>query len=352
MKRFLLLLFILLAAPVTFAEDISDEDYEQYRLAIEYSDNGNANLAIDIYNKLIKKYPDYTDFHYELGYCYMVKQDFKKAYSILSKAEKQEGASGNLYALEGNCLDNMGKPEIAIAKYEEGLARFPDCGHLYLELGIMHQKKEEYDEAVSLYRRGIEAEPDYTSNYFRCASLLCYSSEPVWGIVYAEIHQLLQRKSRRSDVMSKAMYDAYNNHITVEKDTLIHYSLTQENMIQSDKGKNEVPFEAVFEILNVQQEDFARIKEKGHLDLTSLVEKRRQFFNSCFTEGNYWKFYYPVFRFQQKVLDAGYWEAYNMWLLRKGNEEEFDAWYKANALKYNDFIAWFNNQPFDPKTQE
>ena len=45
-----------------------------------------------------------------------------------------------------------------------------------------------------------------------------------------------------------------------------------------------------------------------------------------------------VFAVQRKVLDAGHWEAYNMFMLREGRPEEFKAWLQDHE---SDLIAYF-----------
>lgn len=350
MKRFLLLSIVIFTTNfISYAQELSKEDENQYRLAMEYSDNGNANKAIDIYKQLLNKYPGNGNIQYELAYCHYVKQDFKNAAKILENAEKGNG-SAIMYALHGNCLDMMGKQDKAIAKYQEGILKYPDFGQLYLELGTVYRSRNDLNLAVEAYTKGIEADPYYSSNYYRISQLLCDSNEPVWGIIYGEIHELLSPNSRRSEELSKAIYDAYNANMRFENDSTFHVSLTQKNQIfMADDGELDIPFEILYESLVASRlEDLDTVKEKGHLDMLSLVEDRYAFLTECFADGANQKYLFPIFKYQQKVLEAGHWEAYNMWLLRKGNDDEFSDWINANEDKFNAFAEWYSKNNFDP----
>ncbi len=45
----------------------------------------------------------------------------------------------------------------------------------------------------------------------------------------------------------------------------------------------------------------------------------------------------------KEILDAGHYEAYNHWLLLKGDEDAFSKWQSANEDKWDKFVEWYNN---------
>lgn len=349
MKRlFVVLMSFCSAAVLLFAQKYSEEDNALIQSAIEFSDNGNADKAIDIYNQMLKKYPQDSGLLYEMAYCHYVKQDFKKAIRLCKKAESMESPGGFVYALHGNSLDNMGKRNQAIKIYKEGISRYPDFGQLYLELGTVYAVENKLNEAVASYSDGIKAEPSYPSNYYRISQILCQSNEPVWGIVYGEIHQLLSPTSRRSEELSELMYVAYNSHIGVDNNGKLRVTLTSKRGITFDGESLHVPFEILFQEYSTREEDLDIIKEKGHLDMLSLAENRKVFLTRMFQDGQNQEYLYPIFKYQQKVLEAGHWEAYNMFLLRAGSSDEFEAWFKEHKDQFTAFARWFAENPFNP----
>ena len=342
------MIVILSATFVSRAQEFSGEDEEQFRLAMDYTDNGNANGAIEIYDQLLKKYPGSAKVQYELAYCHYVNQDFKRAAKILEKAEKGDDIAA-MYALHGNCFDMMGKKGKAIAKYKEGIAKYPDSGLLYVELGIVYGKSNDLGSAVVSYVKGIGVDPYYLPNYYRASQLL-FATEPVWGLIFGEIHELLQPNSKRSEELSMLMYHAYADNMKFKSDSTYHFYLTLTPRVSmTADGELDIPFELLYETLvSSRSEGLDTVREKGRLDMLSLVEDRKVFLTRCFADEANQKYLFPVFKYQQMVLEAGHWEAYNMWLFRKGDEEEFSSWLGANGAKFKAFVDWFNANHFDP----
>jgi hypothetical protein len=50
-----------------------------------------------------------------------------------------------------------------------------------------------------------------------------------------------------------------------------------------------------------------------------------------------------LFDYQKKVKEAGHMEAYNYWILMKGDEEGFIKWHDADKSKWDDFVDWFTD---------
>ena len=48
-----------------------------------------------------------------------------------------------------------------------------------------------------------------------------------------------------------------------------------------------------------------------------------------------------LFDYQKSVQEAGHLEAYNYWVLMKGDEQESDKWIESNQVKWDEFIKWF-----------
>lgn len=353
MKRILIVVLAVFASAfLSFSQEYTKEENELIDQAIEYSDNGNANKAIAIYDQLLKKYPNDGGLLFEKAYCYYVKQDFKTAIKWLEKSEGKPGSGGFAYALHGNCLDNMGKTKQAIEKYKEGISKYPDEGQLYLELGTVYVAQNMLDEAVESYETGIKVDPEYKSNYYRISQLLCMTNEPVWGIIYGEIHELLDPNSKRSAELSKAIYDAYNSNMKFSNDTTFTVTLTSKQAVAQEDGTVLLPFEVLFEYYSYRPEDAFIVKEKGHLDMLSLVEIRKAMLTRMFENGQNQQFLFPIFKYQQKILEAGHWEAYNMWLLRKGNDEEYEEWRENNEEKFSAFADWYKENNFEPASTE
>ena len=333
MKHTLLTLVMLLSALVLTAQtgtlqDLSAKDRTRLEKAVELMDNGMPETAIDIIETLIKVYPDNYDIMYELGYAYNVTGDYDKLLKLCNQLKKHPMANFQVYQMEGNTLDYMGKRKEAIKAYNEGLKRFPDAGMLYVEQAIISEHEQDYDQAVMLYEKAIEVEPDLASPYYHLAKLYAMSTEPVWALLYGEVARLLEPSNNRSNEMSKLMYDIYQDHIQFDNEQgTINSTLTETHTINvnQDTSVVEIPLPLGYEMAMLRS-----LAGATSLDLKNLVEVKRRFTEE-FHE--MYKDYYdvPILDFDYKVFKNGYWEPYCMWLLQKGDEKAYEQWLENDS---------------------
>ncbi|MDY6278455.1 MAG: tetratricopeptide repeat protein [Bacteroidales bacterium] len=307
MKKILsVLCCMLLASAMAFSQKVTftEEENALIEKAFEQSDNGEEQKAIETYAELLKKYPESGFLMYETAYCYYKMEKWKIAHDILEEAEKSEDVTADMFAMDGNSLDNMGLSEFAVEKYKEGLRLFPDSGNLHVELGNVYTMKKDYQEALKWYLEGIEREPNYTSNYYRASVLLFSSSNPVLGVEYAEVHNLLSPSSARSEELSKYIAIVYRKHFAMGDNASVSdiAEKIKENLSAED--------------YNQQQYHVAGIRS-----------------------------------FHIRVIEAGHWEAYNQWLMRGADPEAFSDWVEQNEEAFDSFAGWYNDNLFNLGTE-
>lgn len=349
MKKILLLLVLSVISVSSLAQVFSEEENERIDLALTYSDNGREDEAIAIYDELIKKHPDVSGLKFEKAYCYYQKQDYKNAYKTLKPTLSAPDANPQYFAVAGNAQDMMGKPKDALKTYQAGLEKFPDSGYLHLETGNVLIGLGYTAQGVGYYEHGIEVDPGFASNYYRAAQYL-FSDYPIKSIIYAETHNLIyDPNGPRWPEVSKLLYDAYNENIHFEADT-VRTTFSRDRTITIDKKDVESgasPTSLLEQMSRIARElsfsdamnesvDAEALKAAGgQLTLAELTAIRRRFLEHFEAKE---QDRYPVFAVQRKVLDAGHWEAYNMFMLREGRPEEFKAWLQDHE---SDLIAYF-----------
>lgn len=352
MKKILLLLVLSVISISSLAQVFSEEENERIDLALSYSDNGREDEAIAIYDELIKKHPDVSGLKFEKAYCYYQKQDYKNAYKTLKPTLSAPDANPQYFAVAGNAQDMMGKPKDALKTYQAGLEKFPDSGYLHLETGNVLIGLGYTAQGVGYYVHGIEVDPGFASNYYRAAQYL-FSDYPIKSIIYAETHNLIyDPNGPRWPEVSKLLYDAYNENIHFEADT-VRTTFSRDRTITIDKKDVESgasPTSLLEQMSRIARElsfsdamnesvDAEALKAAGgQLTLAELTAIRRRFLEHFEAKE---QDRYPVFAVQRKVLDAGHWEAYNMFMLREGRPEEFKAWlqdHESDLLAYFEFM--------------
>lgn len=336
-----LLLFIT-AGQIVYGQSNKEKALEKGQEAIKLMDNGKVDESIKLLEEAQKLDPDRFDYPYELAYAHYIKEDYKGAIKILEKNIDHKDVTERLFQLLGNSYDVIGQTEKAFASYDEGLKKFPNSGILYLEKGNVHWNKKEYGKALPYYEKGIEVDPQFPSNYYRAARIYCGSTEEVWGMLYGEIFMNLERNSKRTAEISKLLYDTYKSEIKFTSDTSMTVSFCQQMTMNvnsiSDPKNIKLPFCMIFEPTLLMSIAF----EKS-VDINSLDKIRTAFIDNYFNNERDKTYPNVLFSYQKQVKEAGYIEAYNHWILMKGDEDGFDKWQSANKDKWDSFVKWFGD---------
>jgi tetratricopeptide (TPR) repeat protein len=302
--------------------------------AVKLIEKKQYEAAIKLLQEARKADPTNYKYLYQMGLAYHFKKDVKNAILVFSQVIKMPTATPECYVTYGNILDDNGQQENALKIYNDGLSRFPKSGKLYLEKANIFTAQKKYNQAISYYEKGIEAEPMFAPNYYHAAKLYCYSNEEVWGMIYGEIYMNLERNSKRTAETSKLLYDTYKSEIKFISDSTISVSFSKSG---NSTNKNIEPFGvAVYEPTLI-----ASMTGIKNVNINTLDKVRNRFLDLY-----YWKNFnetYPnvLFEFQKAIKDAGYFDAYNHWLLYKGDETGFTEWQLKNKDTWEKFTTWY-----------
>lgn len=338
LKIVYILIFSLLSSSVIFSQNLSPEETKIVTEAIELMEKGNISESILLLEKAQKTYPEQFIFPYEKAFAYYLKKDYSTTIDILEKLKKHKDANDLLYQMLGNAYDMNKNTEKAVITYNEGLKLFPNSGKLYLELGIIHMNKEEYGTALENFEKGIQVEPNFPSNYYWAARLFLTSEDEVWGMLYGELFMNLERNTQRTIEMSFMLYSVYKDEIKIINDTAYTISFSKNHYITPEnKGKNLSPFGST-----IYETDLGvSILNQKTIDIHSLNIIRTKFIQTYYQMNHHKNYPNVLFDYQKSIYDAGHLEAYNYWILMKGDEDGFQQWQSENKEKWEKFVDWF-----------
>lgn len=335
--------------------ELSESDAKVLGHAVWFMVQGMPEEALTDLDSLLAIYPHNYIVQYErLCALYCLKR-YDEVVKHSKYIFKNKDVTSLAYQLCGNAYSIMGKPKDARKTYEKGLKKFPGSGELYLELGNLDLHKEEYNAALLQYNKGIQAAPNFASNYYRAAQLYFNSRHgKVWGLIYAETEILLApQKANRHREMAQSIRDCYLSSITVSTDSdslSAKVSLVPQRGISVSEGMETVylDFPGIYEgctFLGVTK--LLADRQKFTASIAQLTELRRSIVESYFSITNnlYGNSMY-LFPFQKKIIDAGHWEAYNQYLFSATMPEEFNLWRAEHEEQMQAFIEWFNQMPF------
>jgi tetratricopeptide (TPR) repeat protein len=333
----------LLSISSAFAQSKQEKAYEKGKAAIQLMDAGKFDESIQLLEEAQKLDPNEINYPYEIAYAYYAQKEYKKASKQLESLTGHKNVKALIFQLLGNCYDNLGKSDKAIKTYEAGLKLFPNSGELYLELCVVQMMKKEYNKALTYCEKGIEVAPKHASNYYWAAKLYLSSAEEVWGMIYGELFMNLERNTKRTAEISELLYKTYKSEIKWTSDTSMGVSFSKNATIYvgandlKNLEKMKLPFGVgIYEPMLM----LSAMTEKK-INLESLNKIRTKFVELYYKNEHDKKYPNILFDFQNKILKEGHFEAYNYWLLMKGDEDTFIAWQKEHTEAWDAFEKWF-----------
>jgi tetratricopeptide (TPR) repeat protein len=324
-----------------FAQTDKEAALQKGKQAVALEDEGKFDEALALLTDAQKLDPSNLTYPYEMTYCYYSRKEYQKTIDALEKIKDKPEAFDRIFQLLGNSYDMLGQTDKAMGTYESGLKRFPKAGCLYLERGVIPLAAKDYNQAITYFEKGIEAEPSFPSNYYWAAKLYLGSEEKLWGIIYGELFMNLERNSKRTEEISKLLYDGYKSGIKYTEigKTAISFSKTSTIPASSVTagGQLKLPFSMIYE----PTMGIAAATEKT-IDLNSLDKIRQNFLKSYFQREFDKKYPNALFAYQDLVNKSGNMEAYNHWILMQGDLDAFNAWENSNKTKWDNFLKWFS----------
>jgi tetratricopeptide (TPR) repeat protein len=340
--NYLALFLFLLLGQIVYGQDNKEQALAKAREAVKLEDEeGKYDEAIKLFAEAQALDPENIVYPYEMAYAYSGKKEYKKAADILEKLLSHKDVHGRVYQALGNAYDYLGKSAKAIETYEKGVKKFPNTGELYLELGNMKVAKEDYSAALTYYEKGIENDPRFPSNYYWASKIYCNSTEEVWGMLYGEIFMNLERNSKRTVEISKQLFDVYKSEIKFTSDTSMNVSFSKTATMNIDDLKDPKNFKLPFGMGCYEMILMMSVVGEKQIDINSLDRIRGRFIDDYFKGDKAKKYPNILFDYQQKIKRAGHFEAYNHWLVMKGDEVGFGKWQSANKAKWDAFINWY-----------
>lgn len=335
-----------MAITVAFAQEdkpntSSRSQREVIAKAAHLMDSGEFDKARLLLFDILKTDPDNATCAYEIAYSYSMERDYRAALRYAEPLLTNTHRTDQHFEMVGNCYDYLGEPQKAIEVYRKGFETFPTSGRLCLELGVMFAKQEKYDTAMAYFEKGIVVEPMFPSNYYWASRFYLNSTEGVWGMIYGEIFMNLERNTRRTVEMSELLYKSYKERIKITSDKSATVSFSRAMVLPPSNDRDTSKFRLPYGIGVYEPVLSMSLGSLQPITLNRLDTIRTTFLESYKLMGFDSTYPNVLFNFQDQVRAAGHLEAYNHWLLMKGDEEAFGTWLESNKQKLEDFYAWF-----------
>ena len=288
---------------------------------------GDYTNAIVVYNRALKQDPRNLELLKGLAFAYYLQRDFEDALKIAKPLPEREDADVQSFQILGIIYKGIEERKECEKMYRQGLKKFPKSGVLYNEYGEVLGTSNGA-EAIRLWEKGIEVDPNYSSNYYNACKYYYSKNERIWCVLYGEIFENIESYSTRSAEMKDILFEAYKK------------LFADASLLNNPNKKNS--FESAFITELVNQSSAIN---QG-ITVNSLTFIRSKFILSWFDRPVI-AFPFRLFDYQRQLIKEGMFDAYNQWLFGESeNPERFQNWVKSHGDEYKRFIDFQRGRIF------
>jgi tetratricopeptide (TPR) repeat protein len=336
MKKNLVIAF-LFATSFCFAQEVQDAA-ALHATAKTFMQQGDYENAILVLTKALQVQPNDLQITKDLVFTYYLKRDFAKAMQTGKPLIEREDADVQSFQMLGLAYRAIAEDDEAEKLYKRGLKKFPNEGVLYSEYGELTSDNK-IEIAQKLWEKGVDVDPNYSSNYFFLAKQYALNGNTLWSILYAEIFLNMESFTARSTEMKNLLLAQYKKFFI---SGYVSPKITDKKNIDKKADKRFVQFTtAAAETLNKQQSQTSL----GITPETLTVIRTRFILDWYNTYSS--AFPFRLFEHQRQLLQEGMFEAYNYWLFGPAaNIKTYQTWQQYHQEELNNFLTFIRSKVF------
>jgi tetratricopeptide (TPR) repeat protein len=295
--------------------------------ARNFTRQGDYTNAIVVLSAALQKDPQNLELNKDLAFNYYLERDYSKGLNIARPLTERPDADVQCYQMTALFYKAIDESKECEKLYKAGLKRFPRSGVLYSEYGEMLWARQDYS-AIKLWEKGIEIDPNYSSNYYNASKYYFLTYDKVWSLLYGEIFINLESYSRRTAEIKDLLLEGYKK------------LFTEADMIKHQNTKS--PFVVAW--LNIMSK--LSFTVTGGITAESLTILRTKFILNWF-ETYPANFPFRLFDYERQLLKDGMYTAYNEWIFGAAeNLPAFQTWSNAHSDDYNRFTNFQKGRIF------
>lgn len=339
-KRFrwlFLVAAIVMGIPCWAQQTLSPEVQQMQQSAASYLQQRDYANSIMLLNQAIRLAPDNVSLRRDLAYTYFLSGKAEKAEEVIQPVVSSAFADEQTFQVAAAIENVLGKYRKAKRILETGIAKFPQSGLLYNNLGNLYSTSRSDKTALQAWQKGINVDPEFSRNYYAAALMYHSSKDNVWALVYGEIYLTKAQDTALENQVKKMMIDAYRAILTGgTNENLPAFGGNTKVVVTSNTS-----FENAFK--SVLSDNAAAVA--GGFDAESLTMLRTRFLMEWETKFA-GRFPLSLFTWQDRLIRAGYFDAYNQWLFGAVTDKRsFQLWTVKFSENFSDFETWMKLNP-------
>jgi len=283
-----------------------------------FARQGDYTNAVIVLTRALQQDPKNLELSKDLAFDYYLQHEYPKGLEVARNLTERPDADVQCYQLTGLFYKATEETAACERLYKAGIKRFPQSGVLYNEYGEILLAKQD-NACIKQWEKGIEVDPNYSSNYYHAAKYYFQTPDKIWNLLYGETFVNLESYSKRTAEIKELLLNGYKKLFT-----------------EADLTKNQntkIAFVSAW--LGVMSKLTPSIAQG--VTTESLTVLRTQFILSWYEK-------YPatmpcrLFEYQRQLLKSGLYEAYNQWIFgAEENLQTFQNWTNTHAEEYTQF---------------
>lgn len=321
--KYLLFVLLLISNGVTQAQP---QDVAQLiTTARSFQRQADYDNAVLVLTKALQQSPDNNDIIKELSFTYYLQGSYDKAVAEIKKIVDKEDADEQTYQIAGTLYKSMQNFKESERLYKKGIKKFPASGALYSEYGqVLYEKDHASDLCIKTWEQGIQADPNYSGNYYYACRYYGTVGNYLWCLLYGELFTNLESYSTRTVEIKNILFDVYKQWF-VSGRALGNSAFEQQAAATLSKQGKEGA-------LGISVETLTAIRTLFILDWFNSATARPAF---------------RLFDYQRQLLQQGMFDAYNQWLFGSvASTAAYQNWVNTHAEDNKSFTEFQRGRIF------
>lgn len=320
MRLLLSFCFLLFLSMPCLAQTEAEDLHKKAKVLMN---QGEYDDATTVFNKLATEFPTYAAAKKDVVFLSYLKRDYAKAIDEGKLLVASNDADEQSFQILGMSYKAIVQYKEAAQLYKAAIKKFPKSGMLYAEQAEVFAFENKLTDAIESWEKGIEADPNYSTNYYHACQYYANTGKHFWAAIYGELFLNLESFSARGSAIKSIILESYKKLALVQT-----------------KPTTNANFEKLcmegFQKINLEQ-----------INPNYLIGYRTRFILDWYY--NKYNEAYPFRLFDQLryLIREGLFEAYNQWLFGVAqNPEEYKTWTEQNPSKVNGFKEYQQGRVF------
>lgn len=321
-KLIISLLLITTINNLVLAQQDSTKPYNKAQAFMRKGDFENAEIVL---NKALQQNPNDAELLRILTTVYYLQRNYNKALETGIKITNRSDADVVSYQVLGLVYKAIADYKSCEKLYQKALQQYPQSGLIYCEYGELMKEKDP-QQAITLWEKGIQLDPNYTGNYYNACLNYAMNNNWVWALVYGEVFINMESLTARTTQVKTMLLDAY-------KKLFVDFSKADFSVSNAEKSEFA---KSIIALLKNQS-----VMANNGITPEILTAIRRNFINGWYAYGYAKRFSFYLFDYISVLNQKAMFDAYNQWIFgAAANPSNYQIWINAHQKENNEFLNY------------